>query len=100
MRFAVNILNEQQQELAVRFARREEQDRFAGVNWEAGREDVPHIRGAVIILDCVLTKALDGGDHLILLGEVREIERGEGNPLVWCDRAYHCLPARTRVREG
>jgi flavin reductase (DIM6/NTAB) family NADH-FMN oxidoreductase RutF len=95
--FAVNVLNEQQQEIAVKFARSDDQDRFFGVDWEPGWEKVPHISGAVTTFDCSLRGALDGGDHMILLGEVREILRGEGSPLIWCDRAFHCLPARPRV---
>ena len=95
--FAINVLHEQQQELAVKFARREEEGRFAGMIWQTGWEGVPHISGAVATFDCSLYKAVDGGDHLILIGEVREIRRNEGSPLVWCDRTYHCLPARPRV---
>jgi flavin reductase (DIM6/NTAB) family NADH-FMN oxidoreductase RutF len=91
--FAVNVLSEQQQHLAVRFADYKEDDRFAGVEWSNGWNEVPLVSGVVATFACSLYQQLESGDHFILVGEVQQIHRHRGSPLVWCDRGYHCLPA-------
>ena len=91
--FAVNVLSEQQQHLAARFADRNEEDRFAGIDWSAGWNDLPLLSGAVATFACSLHQRVESGDHFILIGEVRGIQPHKGSPLVWCDRGYHCLPS-------
>lgn len=91
--FAVNILSEEQQHVAARFADRKEEDRFCGVHWSEGWKAVPLVSGVVATFTCRLQQKVEGGDHFILIGEVQEIHRHKGSPLVWCDRGYHCLPA-------
>jgi flavin reductase (DIM6/NTAB) family NADH-FMN oxidoreductase RutF len=90
--FAVNVLDEAQQPLAVRFSRLIEEDRFDGVEWAGGPQGVPLLKGAVAAFVCSLEQDVPAGDHHILIGLVREIQRSEGYPLVWCGSAYHCLP--------
>lgn len=90
--FIVNVLNEEQEQLARRFADRRETERFSGVAWFSGWENLPQLENTVAIFGCVLDRAIEAGDHLLLIGSVRHIEWREGWPLVWCNRAYHCLP--------
>jgi flavin reductase (DIM6/NTAB) family NADH-FMN oxidoreductase RutF len=94
MHFAINVLSEQQQSIATRFANRQEDNRFAGAHWHAGWQDVPLLSGGVAAFGCLLTQIVEGGDHLILIGEVLHLQRHSGSPLVWCDRSYHALPSR------
>ena len=91
--FAVNILGEQQQHLATRFADRAEDDRFSGVDWTEGWSTLPFLSGVVATFACRLQQTVESGDHFILIAEVHQIRRHTGSPLVWCDRGYHCLPA-------
>ncbi len=91
--FAVNVLREHQQHLAARFADRNEDDRFAGIEWTPGWRDVPLVGGVVVTFACSLYQKVPSGDHLILIGEVHDIQRHKGGPLIWCDRGYHHLPA-------
>jgi flavin reductase (DIM6/NTAB) family NADH-FMN oxidoreductase RutF len=91
--FAVNILSEQQQHVAARFADRKEEDRFSGIEWSAGWQGVPLVLGVVATFACKLHQYIQSGDHFILIGEVQQIHRHKGSPLVWCDRGYHFLPA-------
>jgi flavin reductase (DIM6/NTAB) family NADH-FMN oxidoreductase RutF len=95
--FAVNILSEHQQHVAARFADRKEDDRFAGIEWTPGWNAVPLIAGVVVTFACKLQQNVESGDHFILIGEVHQIQRHKGSPLVWCDRAYHFLPAVGRT---
>jgi flavin reductase (DIM6/NTAB) family NADH-FMN oxidoreductase RutF len=90
---AVNILNERQQHMAARFANRDEEDRFSGIEWAPGWSGVPLLSGVVVTFACSLYQTFESGDHLILISEVQDIQRHKGSPLIWCDRGYHCLPA-------
>jgi flavin reductase (DIM6/NTAB) family NADH-FMN oxidoreductase RutF len=90
--FIVNVLSEDQQELAKRFANRREEDRFSGVAWSAGWSDVPQLEATVATIGCSVDQIIEAGDHLVLIGAVHTLERHAGRPLVWCERDYHCLP--------
>lgn len=90
--FAVNILSEQQQDLAARFAKLPDTERFDGVKWEEGWGGVPLIKEVVASLACRTEKVIEAGDHFILLGRVEEIHQQPGRALVWCESQYHCLP--------
>ncbi|MBV8549783.1 MAG: flavin reductase family protein [Acidobacteriaceae bacterium] len=90
--FIVNVLSEDQQHLAKRFSDRGEEDRFAGVDWTPGWANVPLLGGTVASFGCSLDRIVEAGDHLVLIAAVRELQRHQGRPLVWCDRAYHLLP--------
>ncbi len=91
--FAVNVLREHQQHIAARFADPYEEDRFAGIEWAPGWGDVPLVAGVVVTFACGLHQTVPSGDHLILIGEVQDIQQHKGSPLIWCDRGYHHLPA-------
>jgi flavin reductase (DIM6/NTAB) family NADH-FMN oxidoreductase RutF len=95
--FAVNILSDRQQHIAARFANRDEADRFSAIEWAPGWNGVPLLAGVVVTFACSLHQTFESGDHFILVGEVHDIQRHKGSPLVWCDRGYHCLPAVGRV---
>ncbi len=67
--FAVNILSEGQKALSNTFARPSE-DRFDGIDWAAGPYGAPVLAGASAWFDCSLERAIEAGDHTILLGRV------------------------------
>ena len=90
--FIVNVLSEEQQHLAQRFSNKQEENRFAGVDWIPGWSGAPLLRGIVASFGCSLHKIVEAGDHLVLLGAVQDLRRHEGRALVWCERGYHCLP--------
>jgi len=89
---AVNMLSEDQENLAAQFAGRHEEDRFRGVEWFSGWRDVPILNGTVAAFLGSLEQTVEAGDHLILIVRVHEISQHEGRSLVWCERSYHCLP--------
>jgi flavin reductase (DIM6/NTAB) family NADH-FMN oxidoreductase RutF len=88
--FLVNILTDQQEELARRFAT-PDLDKFDGV------ETGPGPYGAARIPDCLAYIAarhhsqFDGGDHTIFLAEATSSELGDGLPLVFY-RGMYGLP--------
>ena len=81
-RFAVNILNEDQRQLAERFAGGGE-DKFAGLDVRTGRAGVPLLFGALAVLECRVVEVVSGGTHRVFLAEVEHAEGREGSPLAY-----------------
>ena len=81
--FAIHVLTEGQRWLADRFARTGGD--FEGIDTVAGLGDSPLINGCAARLECAHAAQYEGGDHLIMVGEVLRLEQGGGAPLV-----FHC----------
>jgi flavin reductase (DIM6/NTAB) family NADH-FMN oxidoreductase RutF len=85
-RFGVNVLGQAQDDLAVLFARRGA-DRFADVSWCLDH-GLPRLLEAASWIACDLDKAVEGGDHVLLLGVVRHASRSDAAPLVYGHRVF------------
>ncbi|MBK1783503.1 flavin reductase family protein [Prauserella cavernicola] len=70
--FCVNILADDQQHLSDQFAR-SGTDKFAGVAWSPSELGSPVLDGVIAWVDCVLWAEYDGGDHTVVVGEVRAL---------------------------
>lgn len=79
--------------LAHAFARKSD-DKFAGVPWELDT-GAPRLPSAGGWLGCAVTSLVPGGDHVIVLGEVRRADPGTGEPLT-----YHARTFGTHVAAG
>jgi flavin reductase (DIM6/NTAB) family NADH-FMN oxidoreductase RutF len=94
-RFGVNALAAGQAELARRFSGKDpEPEQWDGVEWSE-REQLPRLDGALVWVACELRDLIDGGDHLILTGNVIEAESREGRPLLFHRGAYRDLLAES-----
>jgi flavin reductase (DIM6/NTAB) family NADH-FMN oxidoreductase RutF len=80
--FSVNILNEQQGELAVRFAS-SDSNKFDGVDLEYGELGNPLLKGALAHLECRVIDEASGGTHAVFLAGVQRAERFAGTPLAY-----------------
>lgn len=80
--FAVNVLARHQQELSELFARRDV-DRFERLDWRAGIGGVPLLPDFAACFECEIRHRYDGGDHVILVGEVLALEDREADPLIF-----------------
>lgn len=80
--FAVNILTVEQRAVAYSFAKGDH-DRFAATASLDGRHGIPLIQDALAHIQCDLHALLDGGDHTIVVGRVRQVDLGEGEPLIY-----------------
>jgi flavin reductase (DIM6/NTAB) family NADH-FMN oxidoreductase RutF len=90
--FAVNVLEERQQELSALFANKAvEQARFDGLECDDGATGCPHIPGAIATLDCRVQSAVDAGDHFIYIGLVEAAETNETAPLLYYHGGYRKL---------
>lgn len=88
--FAVNILNQQQQEISRRFATKGI-DKFEGLSWRSGSSGAPLIDGAVGYVECRIVERFEGGDHMIYLAEVICGTVTSGEPLLFFRAKYHRL---------
>ncbi|MDO5498283.1 MAG: flavin reductase family protein [Propionibacteriaceae bacterium] len=71
--FCVNVLAADQLDTCRVFASRAE-DKFAGVDWHpAPVTGSPVLDGAVSWLDCEISATLDGGDHFICIGDIKDL---------------------------
>lgn len=91
--FAVHILATDQEVLSNRFAK-SGADKFAGLGLERGPSDVPLLEGCSARFQCKTTYQYEGGDHIILVGEVLAFDRFDKAPLVFHSGGYRrLLPA-------
>ena len=94
-RFGVNALAAGQAELARSFsAKGAESAKWKGVEWTE-RQGLPWLEGALVWVACELRDLIDGGDHLILTGNVLEAEASEGPPLLFHRGDYRDLLAES-----
>lgn len=82
-RFAVNILSDQQRDLAMHFAS-DAENRFTGTKWEAQADGAPMFPNASARLNCIVHDRVDAGDHEILLGKVVYYDHSANPPLTYC----------------
>lgn len=85
--WAVHILAADQEELANRFATRGT-DKFVGLALDQGAGEVPLLPGCAARLQCRTSFLYEGGDHIILVGEVLAVDHTEHAPLVFHAGAY------------
>ena len=90
-RFGVNALAAGQEELARTFAGKHAEDtQWEDVDWSE-RNGLPFIGGTLMWVACELRDLIDGGDHLIVTGDVLEADSREGQPLLFHRGAYRDL---------
>lgn len=90
--FAVNILGSEQQEASNQFAGGcSQEQRFAGVAWEAGENGAPLLTEALASLECKVVQQVLAGTHWIVVGEVQKVVCRSGNPLLYYNSAYQQL---------
>src|SRR3954452_2935228 len=89
--FGISVLHAGQEQIARSFATKVPvADKWEGVAWSR-REGIPAIDGALVWIACELRDVVAAGDHVIVTGEVRDLETGEGAPLVFHGGAYRPL---------
>jgi flavin reductase (DIM6/NTAB) family NADH-FMN oxidoreductase RutF len=85
--FVVNVLEAKQHHLSRQFST-PVPDKFAGVDFEEGMAGVPILSGAIAQFTCRKVRQYDGGDHIILIGEVEQYKYNDGEPLVFHSGHY------------
>lgn len=88
--FAVNILASDQLDMSNHFARQQE-DKFAGVEWEEGIGGVPIFSGCAGRFQCETYDKVDGGDHWIFIGKVIAFDDFGSPPLCFHQGSYSMI---------
>lgn len=91
--FAINVLAVDQLWLSDHFAK-SGGDKLAGIDTKPGLGDVPLLDGCVARFECLVRERLEGGDHLIFLGEVVRYARWKREPLLYCFGGYAYLTTK------
>lgn len=87
-RFCVNVLTWEQEHLCRQMARPSDQ-KFTDVGWRDSELGSPIIEAAVAWIDCEITSVVDAGDHLIVIGAVRDLDiEKDALPLVFFRGGY------------
>ena len=91
-KFGVNILNENQEDIGIYFAKRPE-DRTGEIEYEfiMANGNVPFLSGSMVSFSCKVVGSHVYGDHTVYMGEVIEVcQQDEGEPLMFFkSRWYH-----------
>ncbi|MDO6461312.1 flavin reductase [Granulosicoccaceae sp. 1_MG-2023] len=86
--FAVNILSENQKEVSNIFASRDA-DKFERVPWrDDGPSGCPLLYDIVAYFECARENVIEAGDHIILLGRVKNFSHDEITPLGYGHGGY------------
>ena len=89
--FAVNILRKDQRDMASQYARKGDH-LLPAEHFEMGATGVPVLPDTLVSFECELGTTHPGGDHVILIGKVLEMNvRDNGEPLLFCAGAYREL---------
>jgi flavin reductase (DIM6/NTAB) family NADH-FMN oxidoreductase RutF len=88
--FVLNILAEHQEEISRRFAKTGG-EKFADLPYRIGHLDTPILDGTLGHVECRIIETLEGGDHVIHIGEVQHAEARDGRPLLFYRGKYRAL---------
>lgn len=81
--FIVNILQQNQDTECWRFAKKSE-DKFEGCDYNLTSDEVPMLKGNLATIHCHVDEIMEGGDHFIITGLVKEVDYDEqGDPLLF-----------------
>jgi 3-hydroxy-9,10-secoandrosta-1,3,5(10)-triene-9,17-dione monooxygenase reductase component len=94
--FAVNVLADGQHGLSGNFARSGTAASWDGIEHGPLETGLPRLDGSIAAFDCVVHELLEGGDHEVVMGRVRQVHVAElaDPPLVHWRGAYAGLERR------
>nr|WP_275899581.1 flavin reductase [Bacillus piscicola] len=80
--FGVNILNEEQGEVAIQFSR-PDTDKFRNIDIALGKLGIPLLNDALAHLECRVIEEVSGGTHSVFIADIQEASAGKGTPLTY-----------------
>lgn len=92
--FAVHVLASDQDDLSHRFAM-QGADKFGGLQISRGAGDIPLLEGCSARFECRTAFTHEGGDHVILVGEVLAFESFKRPPLLFHAGRYALAVEKT-----
>ena len=99
-RWNIHVLAHRHADLAMRFATRGAA-KFDGAGFTSDRDGLPLREDVSVWMRCAAHSKVDGGDHLVLMGEVEEVAIGDEVPFVYFRRKFHSLESpEEQVAQG
>ena len=86
--FAINILNEQQEQTSNHFAR-SAADKFNSIDQVEDVLGIQVLSDALATLVCKNYQWVEAGDHYIILGQIEHCSINSGKPLLFHNGKYH-----------
>jgi 4-hydroxyphenylacetate 3-hydroxylase, reductase component len=102
--FAVNVLASDQMHISNNFARSSD-EKFNDIELIPSEFNLPLLSGTVAYLECKNVNAIEGGDHIIFIGEVENFQINDRKPLLYTNGQYtiaarHPLTKLPEANEG
>jgi flavin reductase (DIM6/NTAB) family NADH-FMN oxidoreductase RutF len=89
--FNINVLSTEQQAQSNLYAKKARHE-LQPADFRPGKYGAPVIRNALVTFECELETTYPGGDHLIIVGRVREMHnKPSGEPLLFYSGRYREL---------
>ncbi len=88
--YAVHFLRQDQQQLSHTFSDHSI-DKFAGISIEKGIDDLPLLNDYSVRLQCEVMNRHEEGDHVILIGQVLDVNIEAAEPLLFFSGGYRRL---------
>ena len=85
--FAIHVLHEGQENVSRLFSTKGV-NKFGKVSFKVGRAEVPVLNDYSVRFECSTEHRYDGGDHIIIVGRVREIDNANNEPLCFYKGQY------------
>lgn len=89
--FAIHVLGEENKDICEKFARYDWS--FEGIDHELNAHGVPLIQNCLARFECRHVDTYPGGDHVIVVGQVENVEMRDGNPLAFYAGKYGSVAA-------
>ena len=86
--FSVNILSKNQEDLCKLFSS-PEQDKFSTIDYNISNNGFPLLQNSLAWFDCIKWKNYPGGDHQILIGEVKSFHANDKDPLIFWNGCFN-----------
>lgn len=92
-KFGINILSDRQKDVGHYYARStERRDGSIFPNFILTGSGVPFLEHSLSSMACDVVNVHEEGDHTVFIGAVKEIQIGEGNPLLFFKSDWFTLP--------
>ncbi len=88
--FAISVLNDQQIELSNKMAQKDKHV-LNHTDYSLSQNNMALINDALATFECKPWQHYEGGDHIIIVGEVIDYNKHNGRPLLFCSGTYQEL---------
>lgn len=90
-RYVINVLSSEQQSLSDQYAKKSDHQ-LSPEHFRIGKTGSPILENSIVSFDCENEAQYDGGDHVILVGRVLEMDNSPtGEPLLFVSGQYREL---------